>query len=293
VTVRWIALAALWALVPPPVQAATPASDDAADPAYDDGWQSGDDGGTGWAGGWFLATNGADEPGEAGHQVESSTLNGDGDSDASGDIDTTGRAWGLFTQYATGTVPPQASAFRYLDNGSLEIGQTLSLELDHGFDGVDFVGFDLVAGDSIRFDFRWSSDDPTYTVQGQDSGVAATDEGVRLEFAPTGPDSFSLDVTPLDGTPTTTFTGPLVGSGGIDLLRVYLQANASGVRAESFSNRIAVPEPGAGALRIAALGLALALARARRAGPRAARGARRQVERGSRITTGMSRSVRA
>ncbi|HET6304859.1 MAG TPA: hypothetical protein VFG80_08760 [Myxococcota bacterium] len=245
------------------MHAAAPASDDAADPVYDDGWQPNDDGGTGWAGGWILATNQADEPGEAGHQVESSTTNGDGDSDASGDIDTAGRAWGLFTQRATGT-QPQASALRYLANGSLEIGQTLSLELDHGFDGVGFVGFDLLAGGSIRFDFRWSSGDDTYsylTAQGTlDSGVAATDEGVRVEFTPTGADSFSLDVTPLDGRPTTTLTGELFQSGGIDLLRVFLQADATGVRADAFANRIAVPEPGVDAARTAALVLVLVLA---------------------------------
>jgi hypothetical protein len=295
-TVRWIAIGTLWVLLTPPVHAAAPASDDASDPAYDDGWQPNDDGGTGWAaGGWILATNGADEPGEAGHQIESSTTNGDGDSDASGDIDTAGRAWGLFTQRATET-PPQASAFRYLSNGSLEIGQTLSLELDHGFDGVGFVRIDLLAGGSIRFDFRWSSGDDTYsylTAQGTlDSGVAATDEGVRVEFTPTGADSFSLDVTPLDGRPTTTLTGELFQSGGIDLLRVFLQADASGVRAEAFSNRIEVPEPATGVARVASFVLVLVLARARRA-RRPAPTQRNQSERGSRITTGMSRSVRA
>jgi hypothetical protein len=294
-TVRWFAIATLSVLVAVPVQAAAPASDDAADPAYDDGWQSGDDGGTGWAGGWGLATNGVVEAGEAGHQIESSTTNGDGDSDGDGDIDTEeGRAWGLFTQYASG-IRPQASAFRALAGGPLEIGQTLSLELDHGFAGVDFVGFDLLAGAVSCFDFRWSSGTLTYSVQGQDSGVTATDEGVLLDFSLTAAGGFSLDVTPLDGTSTTTFTGPLVGSGGIDLLRVFLQADDTGVRAEAFANRIEVPEPGADAARIAALGLVLGLVRARRRSrpPAPARAARSQAERGSRITTGMSRSVRA
>jgi len=128
----------------------------------------------------------------------------------------------------------------------------------------DEVGFDLLAGGSIRFDFRWSSGDDTYsylTAQGTlDSGVAATDEGVRVEFTPTGADRFSLDVTPLDGRPTTTLTGELFQSGGIDLLRVFLQADATGVRADAFANRIAVPEPGVDAARTAALVLVLVLA---------------------------------
>jgi hypothetical protein len=286
---RLVVVAALSALVAPAADAAAPASDNASDPAYSDGWQPGDDGGTGWApGGWFLATNAADEPGEAGHQIASSTTNGDGDSDGDGDIDTLDRAWGLFTQYATG-IRPQASALRYLE-GPLQTGQTLTLDLDHGSTGVDFVGFDLLAAGSIRFDFRWTSPGVTYTVQGQDSGVLATDEGIRLAFTPTGGDGFSLDVTPLDGTLPTTLTGALVGSGGIDLLRVYLQADATGARAESFSNRMEVPEPAVDAARLAALVLVLGLSGRAKGRPP---GARDQAARGSRITTGMSRSVRA
>src|SRR4051812_12190078 len=82
--------------------AALLATDNAADAVYNPNWDNGDNGGTGWGGGWTLSTSNGN-PSNAGHFMGSSTSNADNSDNGNvggvasdGDINTSGTAWGMY-----------------------------------------------------------------------------------------------------------------------------------------------------------------------------------------------------
>src|SRR6266403_21298 len=110
-TTSWLAklqagaflLSALGSTVPS-AQSASTALDRASDPTYDQGWQDGDNGGYGWGGAWDFSFT----AGNSGHFVGDSASNGSGDTAPPvGDINSNGRAWGLFS---SGGYPATAAA---------------------------------------------------------------------------------------------------------------------------------------------------------------------------------------
>jgi hypothetical protein len=233
-----------------PARAASVAQDDASDTAYDDGWQVNDAGGTGWDGGWALSGTGS-------FAAVTSTANGDGDDDADGDIDTAGRAWCIET---TGT--NNAAALRFLD-GVLAVGQTIAAEIDH--DPLTSGAVRIVLeGTEQRFRLQWNGTNYIAT-DGDlgllDLGSPPTDEGVRLELTLTSPGTYALVLTSLAGGPPTQASGDLEGAGAITSL--HYQILGDGAPRQACLNRIAVPEPGAGAAGWAACGVLAALARVR------------------------------
>jgi hypothetical protein len=247
---RLLPLLASLALLAPPAAAATPAQDDAADAAYDDGWNPGDDGGTGWGGGWVFS-------GTGGFDAVTSTANGDGDGNGDDDIDSAGRAWCIAT---TGT--NSVLALRGLD-GALAVGERISAELDHDplTDGA--VRFAL-SGTELRFRLQWNG--TSYVASDGDLGLLPlgsppTDEGVRLEFTLTSPATYTLVLTSLAGGAPAQASGDLQGSGAITSLGY--QMIGDGLARQACLNRIAVPEPGAGAAGAAAAGVLTGLARRR------------------------------
>lgn len=272
------------ALLTRTASAATLAFDSAADPVYDDGWQEGDNGGTGWGGGW---TFDSPRPLER-HFIGNSAGNGDGDTaPPAGDINTprtpSGRAWGL----ANSTAPGAQSRVTLADRrfgGDLSVGQTFSVDFDHGTvtggfpNSVGVALFDTVAGGR---DFVWqfdiTSDDgpfPTaYGIHAQEPTQfvrPATDEGLHLEFTLLSANRYRFTMTPLGGE-TTTVTGTLRASGRADVspdgVRLYNLNGGNAAAGESFYNNMAigqVPEPGVGCLGIAVSALALSRRRARR-----------------------------
>ncbi len=167
--------------------ASTPASDNAADPAYNSGWTNNSNGGTGWGTGWAFNNVASD------YSIGSSATNGNGDNGGpgggiagDGDIDTSGKAWGL-----SGTAGNPAIAVRFF-NGALNVGNSLSIQMDTGFiDNGGLDEFDLrdpSFGLFLQVLFTGGTSD--YIVRDgagdHDTGIAFTDEGLNIKIQITG-----------------------------------------------------------------------------------------------------------
>lgn len=223
------------------------ASDNAAHSDYTGGWDNTDFGN--WGSGWTLnITSGA------GRFVATSTANGNGDNNADGDIDTGGRAWGLFAN--SGGL---AEAFRSFAR-PMQAGDSFSLDIDTGFiDASNTVGFGLqTSGGTNRAEVFFIGGNANYTVQGSsgtNSGVGFTDEGLTVRIDITGSETFTATLTPKGGS-STVLSGLSMantGAGAITRFRLF-NANA-GFDADSnayFNSISVVPEPSS--LSIAAFG---------------------------------------
>ncbi|MEZ4762494.1 MAG: hypothetical protein R3C26_04595 [Calditrichia bacterium] len=147
------------------------AADDASDSVYDSGWNNTSNGGTGF-GAWVLSTTGA-----AGHFRDSSTNNGFGDGNSDGDINTSGRAWGMYANsgglseairpFSTALVAGQKFSIS-MDNGDVQSGsnQTVGFGLQNS-SGENLFEF-YFRGGAIYYDFN--------DLDGQRSSVTYTDE---------------------------------------------------------------------------------------------------------------------
>jgi hypothetical protein len=175
-----------------PVRAAILASDSAADGTYDDGWNLGDNGGFGFFP-WTLNNTGPN----SGHFIFTSTENGDGDSNGDGDIDTAGRAWGMFAN--SGEL---AEAFRGF-NSPLAAGDTFRVAMDVGF--IDSGSVDLMAlrtfGGDNRMELLFIGGQNTFLINdfvvGFDTGIPFTDEGLEVAVRITGADTYDVAITEL------------------------------------------------------------------------------------------------
>jgi hypothetical protein len=236
--------------------------DNAADPAYSGGWNSGSNGGFG-LGAWTL--NPSPNTTQAGFFIGDSTDNGGGGSGNPGSslgINSSGKAFGLYANSGQ-----TAEAIR-LFGGTIATGETLSFEMDNGYinnPGSD--GITLRAGATNRFEFYFNGGDSDYTINDgtgtHNSGIGYTDGGLSLAYTVTGPNSYSLAVTPANGGSTSTYTGTLMGSPGsddIDTFRAFDFNSSNGTPGNFYINNIVVPEPMNAAL-IGAFGAILLLRR--------------------------------
>ena len=254
-----LAGALLVALVARDAAAFGPASDFASAAAYDDGWTDGDDGGSGWPAlyPWTFS------PTNAPFAVESSTGNGDGDTNLDGDIDTAGRA---FTLVALNT--SIAYAVRFFDPLPLQVGEHVAFDFDAAGAGPLYFAscalMEYVDTPQQRWGVQVSGDATNYGIIDAtgvaDVGVPLDDEGVHVEFELTGADSYASWVTPLGGT-TTARSGTLGGSGDIVGVLCAIGGGGEGV-SKAYFNSIVVPEPGAAAAAFAAA-LTIALGKRR------------------------------
>lgn len=216
---------------------------------YGNAWSG--DGGTGF-GTWTLSGN---------TFYSQSTGNGDGDSNSDGDIDLTGdmnggsptRSWGLYANNQT------TSAVRPFD-AAMNVGEIFSISMDNGWlDNDAGVGIALQNsnGDNLfEFFFRGGMG-PNYEVN-DSSGINATmvpftDEGMELEFTLTSSNTYSFNISPLNGT-SSTVTGSLFSPAAGQLVsQVRLFAydgsdftSTTGSHNHYFNSMsIAVPEPSA------------------------------------------------
>lgn len=244
--------------------AANLAFDSAAHPVYNDGWQTGDNGGFGF-GPWALLPFGTG----SGHFMASSTGNGDALDDGltnglanDGDIDTAGRAWGMYAWFDSAA--SGAGAFRPLTGGPLTIGQSIAIDMDNGYitsPGANSVGIQfLSSSDSVLF--RLEAGDSHYEVYSSNlttvtpTTLPAADEGLTLSLTRTGPNSVSLTATLRNGM-TQTLPLSMTGASGADIQGVVLinDSAGQGPAHDTFFNSIVVtPEPASlGILAVGAL----------------------------------------
>lgn len=239
--------------------AASPATDSAADPAYNSGWVAGSNGGSGWGSAWTFTSATAGS-----YFTGNSATNGDGDTNPPiGDINSAGRAWGLNSSGGN----PRADR---LFNGALSVGQTFHLNMDNGMPPVGLVGFSLINAQGNQvWQFSLTGSSSTYDIFGvsgfMNTGIAATDEGLDINFTLTSPTTYSASIAILGNAPTV-FTGGLYNEPtGLDVAGVrFFNINGGTATAQTlyFNNLAIVPEPSS--IALLALGVLPALAAFRR-----------------------------
>ncbi len=269
-TFAFTAMAVGWLLSLSVCLAANVAFDSAADLVYDDGWQDGDNGGFGF-GPWrhtLTSTN----PSENGFFVGTSTANGDGDTNADGDIDrplVNGRSWGTYTNNSQFAI-----ANRSFMGGPLSVGQPLSLEMDNGFirqGGFNGrIGFSLLnSGNIALMNFLFEGGDTNYKVfSDSNSGTTPgfTDEGLSLTFTLTDPDSFRLDIDAIangagvDHVVTGDFSDPNTNDIGITQIQLFNLDNAAGASFDAYFNSMAIGVPEPSSLAISCVATAVLVA---------------------------------
>lgn len=234
------------------VDAANVAYDDAANAAYSDGWQTGDNGGFGF-GAWTLSTVSGDSS-RNGHFIGDSSLNGD--PAPTGDINTSGAAWGLYANQLVGMEGPVigvATAFRPFTGGELAINQTLRLRMDNGLVDPMQIGPGTVGFSLNRFSFffangateyRIGNGNPSDAVGLTGTGVPLTYNGLDIAFTRTGTDTYELIVTPNGGS-AVVINGVMPDTGGsLDGITLYNRTAGPGSSRDLFFNNLEiVPEP--------------------------------------------------
>lgn len=132
----------IYTLAASAASAALPAFDSAANSAYDNGWSNGSNGGFGFDA-WSIANN-SDSTHFAGTFI--------GDAGASGvnpSVDTSGRAFGMYSNTAPNTSGASVSAQRDFAGGPLLAGQSFSLDIAINYrDGSKGI---LLNGDGTPF----------------------------------------------------------------------------------------------------------------------------------------------
>ncbi|MEQ8822180.1 MAG: glycoside hydrolase family 66 protein [Sumerlaeia bacterium] len=223
-----------------PQDLALTTADSAEDAAYGGGWAGGPSGGAGWAGDWQIT--GASPT--SGAFIGSSASNGPAAAEADRDIDTGGRAWGLYNQ-STATVMEASRSFTPLDTG-----QSLRLHMDNGYMNTGgSAGFGLrnASGENL-FEFYFRGGEGQYFVQDslgeRMTALPFTTAGLDIEFTLTAPTAYSLRVVPFgEESATITLTGslaPVSGSLDIETLRLFNFNAGTGAAYDVFFNDVSI-----------------------------------------------------
>ncbi len=218
-----------------PAEAQICVTSDASVAAYDDGWQDGDNDGSGF-GPWVLTKTSGDVN-RNGHFIGNSTFNGDGvDDNADGDINTAGRAWGLYANQ--GNVSRATRSF----DSPLVSGSTFSVRIDNGIvdpGGGAQVGFELensLGQNLVIMGFAPDINATEYILADgaglRSTGVLVTDEGLEVEIEMVTATDYAMVITNLFDGVVTLEGGPLLSPGG-----------GQSVDAVSIFNLLAGPDP--------------------------------------------------
>jgi hypothetical protein len=197
------------------------AGDQADNAAYDPSWDSGDNGGNGF-GPWSLSAGA-----NAGFFVGDSRTNGDGNSNGDNDINTGGKAWGMYANSGG-----QSNAFRTF-SADFTPGTVFTIKMDNGWiESGGAVGLGLrnsSGNDLFEFYFRNGEADYKYNDASGEHGTGFnfSDEGLELNFTLLTATTYQLVVNPLTGG-SFSFTGSLknpAGGQAVNRLRLF-NANA-------------------------------------------------------------------
>ena len=202
-------------------------------------WDNGNNQGSGF-GAWQLSPS--PNNGNAGFFLASSANNG-GAPQPSGNINTSGQAWGLYANNDN-----TASAIRPFTGGSLTAGQDFLIRMDNGnINNGSSVGFGLQNSSGVnRFEFYFVGGGSSYTINiggtTINTGIGFTDDGLSLVFSQGSANAWSLAVTPAGGS-MSQFSGTLAAS-DISQARLFNFNAGGGGASDAFYNNIqVVPEP--------------------------------------------------
>lgn len=238
------------------------AFDSAQDPAYTGAWSDGANGGSGF-GPWVLVSSNS-----AGFFCGTSAANGDGDPGLTGDIDTAGRAWGLYANLT----PSMGTALATRPfSSALESGQRFAIDFDNGYvqsssSPSGTVGFALLnsAGEEkVRFQFVGgeSSFQVVDNSGVHDIGLPFTSQGLHIVFTMgeiAASSTYRLEVSTVghDGLTNTTlrFDGLLCTNAAgsaqvVDRVQVFSLSGGDGSTADLFCNSISIPPSARAAFR--------------------------------------------
>ena len=237
------------------------AFDSATDPVYNVGWSAGQNAGTGF-GPWNFDGSGA----SAVHEI---VPTGGGEPNGN-QLD---RAWGLGSTMGT-----EVSRAGRTITGGLNAGQTISTTIDTfsdpGFSGVFIVRLNA-GGESICYGgvgcttggavserlavFQFDFGDIDIEIgdgDGDDNtglDLTESDEGMRIDITINPGDMYDVTLTPFDGSPAFSQSGPLKAGGPIDYIEFLNFSNNVTNRSEFFISEISiVPEPSSAALLVGA-----------------------------------------
>jgi hypothetical protein len=236
-------------------QAATIAMDSAADAAYNDSWQPGDNGGSGWGGGWTFrnqgntvlnATNGS-RGWFTGSSLGNNSPPGTDNFGADGDINSpvVNRAWGVYSN-----ATDQVYAIRPF-SAPLAVGNTVSWDMDNGnINSGQVVGLRFLSNstdiNSRVFEARFVGGDSFYSLVGnpnQNTTHGFSREGLHLEYTLTSATTYSIKITRKENNATATFTGTNVNGNPIVALAFKNQFAGNGGAFDGFLNNISIKSP--------------------------------------------------
>jgi hypothetical protein len=197
---------------------------------YGSAWSG--NGGSGFSDWSFNSTGDSNQAGTFLGQTGSgnaSDSNGNGDNSGDGDINTGGKAWGLYAN--SGQL---SEAFRFF-NTDMDTDDRFTVSMDIGFiDGGSTVGFAVQTdlGNNLLEVF-FIGGDSFFTVSDGDgntnSTIGFTDEGVTIQIEITannaGTYAHSITITALDGGGSYNKTGNFSTSGQVGKIR-FFNANA-------------------------------------------------------------------
>ncbi|MDX2080045.1 MAG: hypothetical protein SFU53_04615 [Terrimicrobiaceae bacterium] len=234
------------------------AEDEASHSAYNNGWNQDQNSGSGF-GAWVLRS----KAGTGEYTHSGFFIAGANDDNRIANIASGGKAFGLF---ANGVELEAAVAFRTL-NTPLQVGDSFSVLLKcedflPKFENDDpqpgAIGFALRNGANAeswdeyqagaRMQFGFYQGDANYQIQDgepdTDTGVPMTPAGIAVTVTLVTPDTYDLEITPLDTRETKRLTGRRLGGDAGTTIDSFALFNVDGESRDAFFNGLQVSRSG-------------------------------------------------
>ena len=153
---------------------------------------------------------------------------------------THSESWGLYAN--NGNVADAVRPF----GTALSTGDVFSVNMDNGYIETDStVGFGLQnSSGANRFELYFKGGDASYTVLDNggtvSTGLGFSDEGLLVEFALTGTDTYRVSVYQIASGSSFTHLGTLMESGSIERFRAFNANAGSGSTNDAYFNNLAI-----------------------------------------------------